>query len=194
MQRQSRWKRHGGARRTVLTTAVRAVTATTLAIGALTACSSDEEDLWYATDYGAHEPLAVVGYPSVDSLRIAQEVVWRMADANPGKLAALATPNTLDSAPEKTAENWITAFGKGARGKVTAEFYDEGSKRQTVVLYFHGTGQIKQLLVRGGMGGEEEGWHVYMTEADYAEATAVLPWVPKTPGALGSKSAAAPAG
>ncbi|MEU9088488.1 hypothetical protein [Streptomyces sp. NPDC048357] len=72
--------------------------------------------------------------------------------------------------PEKTAANWITAFGKGARGKVTAEFYDEGSIRQTVVLYFHGTEQIKHINVRTVGGGNKDEWRVVMTEPDPAES------------------------
>ncbi len=130
----------------------------------------------------------MVGYPSADSLRFTQEVVWRIADGDREELASFAAPATVNSAPEETAANWIAAFGRGARGKVTAEFYDEASKRQTVVLYFHDTDQIKVLSLRGGMGGEDRDWYAYMDEANLADATAVLPWVPKTPGALGSRS------
>lgn len=190
MKRRSRWEPYRRARRTFPATAVRAVVATALAVGALAACSdpADEQEIRYAGDYGNHAPLAVVGYPSVGSLRMAQEVVWRTADGDREELASFAAPGTEHSAPTKTAENWITAFGKGARGKVTAEFYDEGSKRQTVILYFHDTDQIKQLSLRAGMGGEARDWYVYMDEAEFADATTVLPWVPKTPGALGSRS------
>ncbi|MFF5703771.1 hypothetical protein ACFY7H_14865 [Streptomyces sp. NPDC012794] len=185
MDEHSRWEAYRRARRAAV-----AVVATAAAAGALTACAeqTDERDIRYAGDYGSHEPLAVVGYPSVDTLRIAQEVVWRTADGDAEELAALAAPGTVHSAPAPTARNWISAFGKGARGKVTAEFYDEGSKRQSIVLYFHTTGQVKQINTRAGMGGEDRDWYVFMDEADPAAATAVPSWIPKTPGALGSRS------
>ncbi|MEJ8645414.1 hypothetical protein WKI68_37740 [Streptomyces sp. MS1.HAVA.3] len=115
-------------------------------------------------------------------MEITQQVVWRIADGKAGELAALGS----DGEHRKTAENWIAAFGKGARGKVTAEFYDEGSTRQEVVLYFHDTSQIKELQVRT-VG--EDGWRVVMGEPDPEEAVAVYPWVPKKPGELGSKRA-----
>ncbi|MFJ7170188.1 hypothetical protein ACIQUV_32375 [Streptomyces globosus] len=176
MKRTSRWRPVLGA--------------TALAIGALSACSDrpGEEEIRYAEDYGGHAPLAVVGYPSVGSLRMAQEIVWRTADGDTEALASFAAPGVVNSAPAKTAENWIAAFGKGARGQVTAEFYDEASKRQMVVLYFHDTGQIKELSLRSGMGGEDRDWYVYMDQPDMADATAVRPSIPKTPGARGSKS------
>lgn len=170
--------------------ALRAVIAAALAFGLLTGCSDsdyDTDDVRYATGYGSHEPLAVVGYPTTGSLGITQQVVWRLADGNAGELARLADDKDGGS-PGKTAQNWITAFGKGARGKVTAEFYDEGSVRQTVVLYFHDTGQIKQIQVRVANGGNKDRWQVAMAEPDPKEAVVVLPWVPKKPGELGSKS------
>ncbi|MFD6230513.1 hypothetical protein ACFWFZ_27160 [Streptomyces sp. NPDC060232] len=170
--------------------ALRALIASALAFGVLTGCSDsdyDADDVRYATGYGSHEPLAVVGYPTTGSLGITQEVVWQIADGNAGELTDLAADKDVSS-PEKTAENWITAFGKGARGKVTAEFYDEGSVRQAVVLYFHDTGQIKQIQVRVTNGGNKDKWRVVMAEPDPKEAVAVLPWVPKKPGELGSKT------
>lgn len=159
-------------------------------IGVLTGCSDapGEAEVRYASDYGGHEPLAVLGYPSTGTLRTAQEVVWRTADGNAGELAALAAPDTARDAVAATARNWVSAFGEGARGKVTAEFYDEGSKRQSVVLYFHATGQVKQIDIRTGMGGEDRDWYVYMDQPEPAAATAVPSWIPKTPGALGSRS------
>ncbi|RSS62178.1 hypothetical protein EF912_05590 [Streptomyces sp. WAC07061] len=184
MHRRSRWEPYHRAGRTAAATAAAAL------IGVLTGCSDlpGEEEVRYAGDYGGHEPLAVVGYPSTGTLRTAQEVVWRTADGNTAELAALAAPGTARGVPAATARNWISAFGEGARGKVTAEFYDEGSKRQSVVLYFHATGQIKQIDVRTGMGGEDRDWYVYMDEPQPAAATAVPSWIPKTPGALGSRS------
>ncbi|MFD5879441.1 hypothetical protein NRK68_26120 [Streptomyces yangpuensis] len=168
---------------------LRAVLAAALALTVLTGCSSeyDADDARYATGYGSHEPLAVVGYPTTGSLGITQEVVWQIADGNAGELARLADDHDRSS-PEKTAANWIAAFGKGARGKVTAEFYDEGSVRQTVVLYFHGTEQVKHINVRVVGGGNKDEWRVVMTEPDPAEARTVLPWVPRKPGELGSKT------
>ncbi|MGE7384838.1 hypothetical protein ACQKM2_04945 [Streptomyces sp. NPDC004126] len=182
MHRRSRWEPHHPA--------VRAAAATVAALGVLTGCSDlpSEEEVRYAGDYGGHEPLAVVGYPSTGTLRTAQEVVWRTADGDAEELAALAAPGTARGVPAATARTWISAFGEGARGMVTAEFYDEGSKRQSVVLYFHATGQIKQIDVRAGMGGEDRDWYVYMDQPDRAAATAVPSWIPRAPGALGSRS------
>ncbi|WP_405426438.1 hypothetical protein [Streptomyces erythrochromogenes] len=172
-----------------LSLSLRAALATALALTALTGCSSeyDDDDARYATGYGSHEPLAVVGYPSTGSLGITQEVVWQIADGNARELARLADDHEM-SAPEKTATNWITAFGKGAGGKVTAEFYDEGSVRQAVVLYFHGTEQIKHINVRVVSNGNKEKWRVVMTEPDPTQARTAPPWVPKKPGELGSKT------
>lgn len=83
----------------------------------LTACSSayDAEDVAYADDYGSHAPLNVVGYPSTGSFGITQQVVWRIADGEVGELASLVAGKGDTGVPEKTAENWIAAFGKGAR-------------------------------------------------------------------------------
>ncbi|MFD3803016.1 hypothetical protein ACFWSF_11050 [Streptomyces sp. NPDC058611] len=167
---------------------VRIASAVVLALGLLTGCSAeyDADDIAYAGDYSSHPPLSVVGFPSTGTLGITQQVVWRIADGKPGELASLADDAPDDGAARKTAENWIAAFGKGARGKITAEFYDEGSYRQTVVLYLHGTGQIKEIYVLPGTIEHHDGWRVSMAEPDLAEATAVGPWVPKTPGELGS--------
>lgn len=190
MHRRSRPQPYRRAGWRVPGTAGRAAAATAALIGVLTGCSDlpGEEEVRYAGDYGSHEPLAVLGYPSAGTLRTAQEVVWRTADGDTGELAALAEPDTARATAAATARNWVSAFGEGARGKVTAEFYDEGSKRQGVVLYFHATGQIKQIGIRSGMGGEDRDWYVHMDEAEPAAATAVPSWIPKTPGALGSRS------
>ncbi|MFJ8014978.1 hypothetical protein [Streptomyces sp. NPDC096339] len=161
-------------------------------LGALSACSSGSgmsADSRYATDYGNHHPLAVVGYPSTGSLGIAQQVVWRIADGEADALAALAYgKQDVDGESVKTADNWIKAFGKGAAGKVTAEFYDEGSVRQEVVLYFHDTGQIKQVQVVGKGSDGRDDWKVIMAEPDPVGAAAAPGWAPKTPGGLGSKT------
>lgn len=181
-------------------TALRAaVLCSALAVGLLTGCSAGDGDgggAAYAGDYASHEPLAVVGYPSAGSLRITQQVLWRLADGKAADLASLADGDG-DGAKdegakgdaETTAENWVKAFGKGARGKVTADFYDEGSTRQVVVLYFHDTAQIKEIQVRSAQDGVEDGWRVSMREPDPKEAAAAPDWAPKTPGGLGSKTA-----
>ncbi|MCX5301171.1 hypothetical protein OG898_32710 [Streptomyces sp. NBC_00193] len=71
---------------------------------------------------------------------------------------------------------------------MTAEFYDEGSLRQEVVLYLHETGQIKQIQVRAISVDGKDVWRVTMDEPAPEEATVVHPWVPKKPGELGSKT------
>ncbi|MEU5809498.1 MULTISPECIES: hypothetical protein [unclassified Streptomyces] len=171
-------------------TALRAALACVLTVGALTACSAEEDavELKYVQDYSGHPPLAVVGFPSTGSLGITQEVVWRIADGDAGGLASLVRDGQDNGVARRTAENWIAAFRKGAGGKVTAEFYDDGSYRQTVVLYLHDTDQIKQLHVLPAWAEGKDVWRVSMGEPDPAEATAVSSWIPKTPGALGSKS------
>ncbi|MFD8888418.1 hypothetical protein ACFV0H_38925 [Streptomyces erythrochromogenes] len=171
--------------------AVRAVLVAVLAAGALSACAADEDGLRYATDYSNHEPLGVVGYPTSDSLRITQELIWRLADGRTGELESLAADTDSDGAKSeagKTAQNWIQAFGKGAGGKVTAEFYDEGSVRQFVVVYFHDTTQAKGFSVRLTGSTGEDGWRVDMREPDPKEAASAPDWVPSTPGGLGSKT------
>ncbi len=166
----------------------RCVFAAAVVLGVLTGCSPeyDAAELEYAGDYSSHPPLAVVGYPSTGTLEITQQVVWRIADGKAGVLAALTADEEERADAQKTAENWIAAFRKGAGGKVTAEFYDEGSYRQTVVLYLHDTGQIKQIYVLPASANARDGWGVHMREPDPAEATAVAPWIPKKPGELGS--------
>ncbi|MFJ2592513.1 hypothetical protein [Streptomyces erythrochromogenes] len=174
-----------------VTVSVRAVLAAVPAAGALSACGADEDGLQYATDYAIHEPLGVVGFPTSDSLQVTQKVVWRLADGRAGALESLAADPDDKGAKaetEKTAQNWIQAYRKGAGGKVTAGFYDEGSVRQLVVVYFHDTAQIKAFQVRltGRTGGG--GRRVTMREPDPKEASAVPDWVPITPGGLGSKT------
>ncbi|MFB7181120.1 hypothetical protein ACFCYI_25875 [Streptomyces sp. NPDC056257] len=170
--------------------ALRAALVCVLVLGAATACATDREaaDVEYAGDYGSHAPLAVVGYPSTGTLGITQQVVWRIADGRAGELAALGDDRQDKAATRRTAENWITAFRTGAAGRVTAEFYDEGGYRQTVVLYLHDTHQVKQLHVLPVSVDRRTAYRVSMAEPDPGEATAVAPWVPKTPGELGSKS------
>ncbi|MFJ5267377.1 hypothetical protein [Streptomyces sp. NPDC088358] len=154
----------------------------------LAGCSSADgtADTRYARDYSGHEPLHVVGYPSAGSLGVTQQLVWRIADDSADRLAALATGDGGKDHARRTATNWIKAFGKGAGGKVTADFYDEGSERQTVVLYFHGTGQTKEFDVRLDGDAGENGWHVLMDEPSMKEAAAKPAWAPATPGGSGS--------
>ncbi|MER5400784.1 hypothetical protein [Streptomyces sp. NPDC002599] len=152
---------------------------------ALTGCSSTD-DVRYAEDYAGHEPLHVLGYPSTGSLGVTQQLVWRLADDSPDRLAALATGDGGEHAARSTADNWIKAFGKGAGGKVTADFHDEGSERQTVVLYFQDTGQRKEINVRLDGNAGDDGWHVLMDEPSMKEATAEPTWAPRTPGGSGS--------
>ncbi|SMQ13812.1 hypothetical protein SAMN06272771_0085 [Streptomyces sp. Ag82_O1-12] len=47
--------------------------------------------------------------------------------------------------PPSAARNWVKAFGTAAKRDVTADFYDEGSVRQVVVLYFAKSGQVKEI-------------------------------------------------
>ncbi|WP_328557937.1 MULTISPECIES: hypothetical protein [unclassified Streptomyces] len=157
-------------------------------LATLTGCSStgDTADSRYAQDYAGHEPLHVLGYPSTGSLAVTQQLVWRIADDSPGQLAELATDDSGEDVARSTAENWIKAFGKGAGGKVAADFYDEGSERQTVVLYFQNTGQTKEISVRLDGDAGENGWHVLMDEPSMKEATAKPTWAPRTPGGSGS--------
>ncbi|WP_326592595.1 hypothetical protein [Streptomyces sp. NBC_01294] len=169
--------------------AARAALVAVVAWGSLTGCAADEEGLQYATDYGNHEPLGVVGHPTSDSLRITQKLIWRIADGKADELASLAADgDEVNGESRTTAQNWIQAFRKGAGGKVTAEFYDEGSVRQIVVVYFHDTAQTKAFHVRITGSTGEGGWRVSMREPDPREASAVPEWVPKAPGGLGSKT------
>ncbi|MFD4764392.1 hypothetical protein ACFWOJ_37910 [Streptomyces sp. NPDC058439] len=154
----------------------------------LSACSLLGPDFQYETDYANHEPLHVFGYPSTGSLEVIQEVVWRIADGKAGDLEKLATSDSTDSETRKTAANWIKGFQKGAKGKVAADFYDEASERQVVVLYFQDTHQVKQIAVRvDGLAGED-GWRVLMNEPSLKEATSPPTWAPKEPGGDGSVS------
>ncbi|MEV6677513.1 hypothetical protein AB0N09_11695 [Streptomyces erythrochromogenes] len=170
---------------------MRTVGAAVLAVGALSACGADEDRLQYATDYSRHQPLGVVGYPTSDSLQVTQKLVWRLAEGRAGALEALAADPDAKGAKaeiEKTAQKWIQAYRQGAGGKVTAEFYDEGSVRQLVVVYFHDTAQIKAFLVRITGRTGEDGWRVIMREPDQGESPEAPHWVPRTPGGLGSKT------
>ncbi|WAU79543.1 hypothetical protein O1Q96_07165 [Streptomyces sp. Qhu-G9] len=156
-----------------------------LATGALltvTACSSDDTLSAYQSDYTGHEPLHVVGYPSTGSLGVVQKAVWLLADGDTDALADLAAE---DGSAEETARNWVKTFGKGAEGEVTADFYDEGSTRQTVVLYFATSRQTKEITARLG---EDDAWRIVLDEPDPKDASAKPDWAPAEPGGTGSKS------
>ncbi|MFF2363986.1 hypothetical protein ACFVU0_14945 [Streptomyces sp. NPDC058122] len=162
--------------------------AAAVAGGFLTGCTLDDESLTYQTDYSNHRPLRVVGYPSTGSLETVQKAVWRLADGDVDALAALAVDDTHADA---TARNWVKAFGAAAGGDVTADFYDEGSVRQVVVLYFARSGQIKEIEARRGEEGDS--WGLTLAEPDPAEATAKPTWAPSKPGSSGSRTSGTPA-
>jgi hypothetical protein len=136
-----------------------ALPAAALALGAaLTACAGDSPD--YRTDYSNHRPLRVTGYPSTGSLETVQQVVWRLADADADGLAALHTEGG-DAGP--AARAWITAYGTAARAGVSADFPDEGSVRQEVVLHFSGPRRTQELTVRTGSGGS---WGIVLDDPE----------------------------
>ncbi|MFF6910695.1 hypothetical protein ACFY9Q_32720 [Streptomyces sp. NPDC012389] len=118
-----------------------------LSLGALslTACSSDDDLLDYQTDYANHQPLRVTGYPSAGSLRTVQQIVWHLADRDADALAAL---HTEDGDAGSTARAWIKTYSKDAQGQVTADFLDEGSVRQEVVLHFAESRRTQEITVR----------------------------------------------
>ncbi|MFI8104468.1 hypothetical protein [Streptomyces sp. NPDC086023] len=157
-------------------------------VGVVSGCAwGPDESVRYLESYSEHRPLRVVGYPSAGSLQVTQQVVWALGDGESEALAEMTAEEERGSDARKTAANWVGAFGKGARGRVTAEFYDEGSQRQLVVLYFHDTGQVKGINVRvTNEEGAADGWRVSLDESDPAEVRAVPEWVPKEPGGLGS--------
>ncbi|MFG3497920.1 hypothetical protein [Streptomyces sp. NPDC047928] len=165
----------------------RRLAAALLSLGLVTACSpSNDPEARYAQNYADHEPLHVVGYPSTGSLRITQEALWRIADGAEEDLAGLATGDATASEAQKTATNWIKSFQKGAVGKVSADFYGDGVDRQTVVLYFHDTKQVKELHVRLDGNAGEDGWRVVMNEPDPKQAATAPTWAPTAPGGLDS--------
>ncbi|OIK24636.1 hypothetical protein [Streptomyces malaysiense] len=113
---------------------------------ALTGCADDHLD--YQTDYANHRPLRVTGHPSTGSLGTVQKVVWRLADGDADGLAALDSEGG-DAKP--AARAWIKAYGEAAaRDEVTADFDEEGSVRQEVVLHFTGPERTQRVTVRIG--------------------------------------------
>ncbi|MFG2636161.1 hypothetical protein ACGFX8_20110 [Streptomyces sp. NPDC048362] len=142
----------------------------------------------YEQAYADHEPLHVVGYPSTGSLLVMQRLVWDIADGRTDELRKLATSDSGETDARKTAENWIKGFGAGARGEVTGDFYDDGSERQVVVLYFHDTRQVEDFSVRLDGDAGKEDWRVLMKSTDFKDATQAPGWAPKEPGGTGSRT------
>lgn len=137
----------------------------TLAAGApLTACSDDGARPAYQADYADHPPLRVTGHPSTGSLETVQQVVWRLADGDADGLAALDTEGG-DARDE--ARDWVETYGRAARAEVTADFLDEGSVRQDVVLHFAGPRRTQELTVRIG---DDDTWGVVLDAPDPAPA------------------------
>ncbi|MGV4981942.1 hypothetical protein ACVB8X_17605 [Streptomyces sp. NRAIS4] len=135
--------------------------AAALVLGAvLTACSGGRDTLDYRTDYANHRPLRVTGHPSAGSLETVQKVVWRLADGDTDGLAALHTEGG-DAKP--AARAWIKAYGNAARAEVTADFLDEGSVRQDVVLHFTGLHRTQELTVRIG---KDDTWGIALSDPE----------------------------
>jgi hypothetical protein len=61
------------------------------------------------------------------------------------------------------ARAWVGTYGKAADGEVTADFLDEGSVRQEVVLHFGGPRRTQELTVRIGDDGT---WGVVLDAPD----------------------------
>ncbi|MFC5217214.1 hypothetical protein [Streptomyces coerulescens] len=130
-----------------------------LALGVcLTACGDDDGPAEYQTAYTSHEPLQVTGHPSTGSLGTVQQIVWHLADEDAEALAALHTEGG-DAGAEARA--WIKAYGADAQGKVTADFLDEGSVRQDVVLHFAESRRTQELTVRIG---DDDTWGVVLDD------------------------------
>jgi len=130
-----------------------------LALGALlTACGDDNGPTEYQTAYTNHRPLQVTGHPSTGSLGTVQEIVWHLADQDADALADL---NTEEGDGRAEARAWIKAYGADAQGKVTADFLDEGSVRQDVVLHFAKSRRTQELTVRIG---DDDSWGVVLDD------------------------------
>ncbi|MEU8598977.1 MULTISPECIES: hypothetical protein [Streptomyces] len=131
--------------RTPRPAALTAALALSLGTLSLTGCTSNDEQLAYQTDYANHQPLRTTGYPTVGSLRTVQQIVWHLADRDADALAAL---HTEDGDANSAARAWIKAYSKDAQGQVTADFLDEGSVRQQVILHFAETKRTQEITVR----------------------------------------------
>ncbi|WP_097972777.1 hypothetical protein [Streptomyces sp. gb14] len=78
------------------------------------------------------------------SLRTVQQILWHLADRNADALAALQTE---DDDAGSIARAWIKTYAKDAQGQVTADFEDEGSVRQEVVLHFAESRRTQEITV-----------------------------------------------
>lgn len=137
------------------------VPALVLALGALlTACGDDEGPTEYQTAYTNHEPLGVTGHPSTGSLGTVQQIVWHLADKDADALAAL---NTEGGDADAQARAWIKAYGADAQDEVTADFLDEGSVRQDVVLHFAKSRRTQELTVRIG---DDDSWGLVLDQPE----------------------------
>ncbi|MGW2933590.1 hypothetical protein ACWDA7_17410 [Streptomyces sp. NPDC001156] len=56
-----------------------------------------------------------------------------------------------------------------------------------MVLYFHGTRQVKEFTVRLDGDAGNEDWRVLMKSTDFKDATQAPNWAPKAPGGTGSR-------
>ncbi|MFI6157994.1 hypothetical protein ACIBCA_35520 [Kitasatospora sp. NPDC051170] len=140
-----------------------AALAVLLASAALAGCGGPSDaELEYAGDYAGHPHLKVAGYPTTDTLGLVQQVVWRLADGSSDRLTKLAaSEGTADQRKDASAA-WVRDYGKGAQGAVTAEFGDDPTGRQAVVLTFHDTGQVKEIQLRQDGHAGEDGWKVLL--------------------------------
>ncbi|MDH6711390.1 hypothetical protein P3T27_008148 [Kitasatospora sp. MAA19] len=143
---------------------VAAALAAALSAILLAGCSSGPSDaeLAYVGDYAGHPHLRVTGYPVTGTLGLVQQAVWRLADGSADRLEKLAASEGSAAERRDTAAAWVRDYQQGAKGSVTADFGDDPANRQTVVLSFHGTGQVKELQLRldGRDGGD--GWRILM--------------------------------
>jgi hypothetical protein len=137
-----------------------AAAALALTLGAsLTACGGDAQ-ADYQTAYTNHQPLRVTGHPTTGSLGTVQRIVWHLADKDAEGLAELNTEGG-DAAAEARA--WVEAYAADAQGEVTADFLDEGSVRQDVVLHFTKSRRTQELTVRIG---DEDTWGLVLDAPD----------------------------
>ncbi|MEU3772880.1 hypothetical protein AB0F11_06655 [Streptomyces sp. NPDC032472] len=135
----------------------------------LTGCTAGA-GVRYSEDYEKHEPLRVEGYPSAGSLRVVQEVVWRIGDGEAGALASLGSSDSSAGERERAAKRWVAEYRRGAGGPVTASFCGPGDERQVVTLRFGTTGQTKVLHVRLDGPGGESGWRVRLLADEAPES------------------------
>ncbi|MFI5648632.1 hypothetical protein [Kitasatospora sp. NPDC051705] len=140
---------------------VAAALAAVLSAALVAGCGGPSDaELEYAGDYAAHLHLEVTGYPVTETLGLVQQVMWRLADGSRDRLAKLGTTDGGDAGV--TSDAWIREYRRGAQGPVTADFQDDPTQRQTVVLTFHDTGQVKELLLRPAGRDGGDGWQVVL--------------------------------